>query len=454
VARLFLWLALALALCGGAERPALAEDLTLAPGELVLAAGRALSLGRPEAALAMADALLARDPEDLQALLVKARALRDLGRYEASEAAARRAWELAETEPGKYGAAMAMAQATASDGRRGEAQLWLRRAYEAATTDRQRAIAERDFRYVRARNPLRFRLTAGLAPSSNVNGGSSQDTLTLFGLPFTLSPDAQALSGVQATVSGALSYRILGGGNFETRLGLDAYLRRAWLSAAAQAQAPDAQGRDFDYASLALVLGHEVLGAKPGREYSYELRLGRSWYGHAPLMDYLSLRGEAILPIAGRQRFTLSARGDLQRPVDRNEAALTLVELGGRYRRGFSGGSALTLSLVGQRGFSADATRAYTLAQIGAEYALGQPVLGARIVLGINLHRRDYAVSHYRAAGRHDKGAELYVDLTLEKLSAYGFSPVITLRGRRTRSNIELYSSEEVSLGLSFRSDF
>ena len=446
-------LVLALALPGGVLRPAQAEELQLAPGEMVLAANRALALDRPEAALAMAEALIARDPEDLQALLVKSRALRDLGRYGAAETAAREAWGLAAEDPAKYAAAMAIAQALASAGRRGEAQLWLRRAFEAAGTERQRALAERDYRYVRARNPLHFRLATGLTPSSNVNGGSSQDTLTLFCLPFPLSPDAQALSGLQATTTGGLTFRVLGGERFETRVGLDATLRRTWLSADARAQAPDARGREYDYAALALVLSHTVLGTTPGRESEYELKLGRTWYGRAALADFLSARGETTLPVAGRHRLTLTARGDLQRPVS-GAASLTLAELGGRFLHAFEGGNRVRLSLVVQRGFSADATRAFTLGRIGAEYFLARPVLGAHLSAGLMITRQDYPVSFYRAAGRHDRSAELFLEARLEPLSVYGFSPVVSLRGRRTRSNIELFTSDEVSLGLGFRSDF
>ena len=61
-------------------------------------------------------------------------------------------------------AALAVAQALSSEGARTRAQLWLRRAMQVAPTKRQKALAVRDFRYVRLRNPWSTRLSFSVAP--------------------------------------------------------------------------------------------------------------------------------------------------------------------------------------------------------------------------------------------------------------------------------------------------
>ena len=62
---------------------------------------------------------------------------------------------------------------------------------------------ERDFRIVRGRNPLSVALSFGVAPSSNINGGTSAETIWLYipafcgYIPTTPVGDALPLSGLR-----------------------------------------------------------------------------------------------------------------------------------------------------------------------------------------------------------------------------------------------------------------
>ena len=135
----------------------------------------ALNAGDPATARSFAKALLHRDPQDRNAYLILARSARDMGDIPPARAAARKAWELAETDAQRYSAALITAQVLSTEGKRTRAQLWLRRAGQHAPNDRLRAKAKRDFNYVRQRNPWHTDFTFTLAPNSNINNGSARD---------------------------------------------------------------------------------------------------------------------------------------------------------------------------------------------------------------------------------------------------------------------------------------
>jgi len=445
------YLACALIFLGAAAQ---GEQISLTPQQLVITAGRALAARMPDAALDMAQALLQRDPNDVQALLIKARALRDMGQFDDASKAAKSAWSLAQSAPEKFGAAMVMAQISSSDGRRTVAQVWLRRATQHATTDRQRAQARRDFQYVRARNPWSLKLSFGAAPSSNINGGTNTDTITLFGLPFELSPDAQALSGYQVNASVDLSYRIAGNGQSETRAGLQAYAHANRLSPTAIALAPDARGADYNYASAAATLVHTRAAQIPGRKLTYSLNIGRNWYAGSPLSDFASTQAQLGMGLGGASHLTVRARADAQRNIAPGAGTLFLGALSGDLLRPTDSGAAFRLSFGAQKSFSSDATQQYTQAQVGLDYFFAKPILGTNLSMGISASQKDYAASYYTTNGRHDFQLSAHVEMRFGQVQYYGFSPVVTVKTAQTTSNVALYSTDSTSIALGFRSNF
>jgi outer membrane protein len=61
---------------------------------------------------------------------------------------------------------------------------------------------------INARKTFSYNLSFGVAPDSNINAASSVNQLTLFGLPFTLSNNAQQKSGVGIVVNLSGEYRV------------------------------------------------------------------------------------------------------------------------------------------------------------------------------------------------------------------------------------------------------
>lgn len=448
-------LALSCTVMGGTIAPAnlAAAPLELTAEQMLQVAGRAVSEHRPQAALALTDALLDQSQSGgFQLWLIRSRAHRDLGQADTARMAAGRAWDLADTPKEKFTAALIMAQAQSSSGNRTLSQIWLRRAAQHAETEQQKALIRRDFRYVRDRNPWRVNLSFGAAPSSNINGGSSEDQLTLFGLPFGLSASSQALSGTTAFAAADLSYRLSRNEGRETWIGVEAYQRQAWLSSDAKAQAPDVPDGSFDYGSLALTLRHDRK-LEEGRKLSYSFQAGRNWYGGQHLSDFASAQVRLTLPIKDRNRLRLAARLDYQ--VEASDRSTTWVgDLSMNHLHLTEAGNGIDLSL-GLRAASADdVTREYREVRAGARWIKGAPVFGAHLSLGLELDQRDYDVSYYRSEGRHDRSVTARAELRLPDLSQFGFSPTVSIEHRRTQSNIELFTSNRTNLSLGFSSDF
>lgn len=444
---------LALALAVATVAPAAAEPVRLSPEALLQSGEVALDARRPDVALRIAEALLARDPNDWQALLLQSRAARDLGQYDLARSAARQAWRLAETGPRRYASALARAQAEASGDRRTRAQFWLRRAIQDAPDDLARALAVRDFRYVRARNPLRLNLGFSVAPSSNINGGSSAETLLLYGIPFTLSGDAQALSGIETRLSLGADYRLRADSRDETRAGLNLTSRLYALSSEAKRQAPEADADDYAFGAVEVFLSHKSQPETWRAPWDMRLTLGHNTYGGQALSNYARFDFGKDFKLEGRQVARLSAGLERQWRLDQADRSATIRSVEARYGREVPGGG-LNLGVGASQVQSASSSIDHLAFSLNADYRLAKPIAGAELGLHFEAETRDYARSPYDPAGREDLRLSLGVSALLRKQDYMGFAPEISLNASRTNSTISLFDSTDLGLGLNLRSAF
>ncbi|KJZ20588.1 surface lipoprotein assembly modifier [Loktanella sp. S4079] len=194
-------------------QPAAAQtaiDVTIEQARTI--ATRALQAGDYETAQEIARQLLAQHPDDRVALLVMAATLPRTGEPAQGRAAGARAWRLSNTDAEKFEAARLTAGAAVAQERFTLATLWLRRALIVAPTDADYDRTIADARVVKQRNPWLTQISFSVVPSSNVNGGSTSDTLSGPGLEDIifrdLSEDAMALKGIRATLNLRTQYRI------------------------------------------------------------------------------------------------------------------------------------------------------------------------------------------------------------------------------------------------------
>lgn len=426
----------------------------ISPDEMRVAAVNALQSGHSRAALTMADALLQRDANDVPALIIKARATRNLGAFDAAIAAGKTAWAQANTEDEKYAAAMAVAQALSSDGKRTMAQFWLRRAADKAPNEATRNIAARDFRYVRARNPWSSELSFNIAPSSNINNGSVHETTKLFGLPFDfeLNGAARALEGLEYSAGYAGRYRFDQSELYAQDVIFQLNHRTYTLSDSARAMAPGVKGSDFAFSQLGAGYVYQRTPENWVGPFTLNATGGHTWYGGDPYSAYLRLGASQKIDLGASNVVNISGSAERQFGSAAPDADILRADL--RFAHGFGQIGTLGLSLGHSDSMSDDTSANFTELRGGIDFHLAQPVLGAQVSFGIDWRQRDFPKSRYDPSGRNDTEVSASVDMTFTQIARYGFNPTISLNTSRTDSNIGLFDSESLGVSFGLRSAF
>ncbi len=451
ITRMVATLALVLS-CAG---PAVSQRVEVTPDALRDQAALAAATGMSRRALSYSDALLNRDPQDIGALLIRAQAARDMGRYARSRKAARRAWGLAETDRQRYAAALAMAQAQSSGGRRTAAQWWLRRAVQNAPDDTARARAVRDFRYVRSRNPWAADFSFSIAPRSNVNNGSARSTTQLFDLPFEFQLDgsAQALSGIEVTAGANLRYRLDESRTHRSDLLFRLHHRTYALSDAAKAQAPGVSGSDFAFSSASIGVVHETRPDNRGAPRQFHGIIGRTSYAGDPYMQFVQLGATQHFGLSPRMGADFSLGVEAQQGLSRGSDARS-VQLGAGLTRMLAGEHRLRLSVDGRVNRSDSANLDFDKLAVSARLKLARPVLWMQLSMGLSGSVKDHDRSPLSANGRHDEELAIEVTAGFPSVDYYGFIPSATVRAARTRSDIGLYDTNELGVEIGIRSAF
>jgi len=430
-----------------------AEPRRLTPDEAQREAVKALESGHPDLAFGLAQALTARDPKAFSTQLLLSYAARDTGRTDLARQAGRAAWGLAANDSQRHSAALALAQAQSSAGHRTIAQFWLRRAVELAPTPAERARDIRDFRYVRSRNPWTFTLDAGVSSSSNVNGGTQTDTIWIYGLPFTLSGDAQALSGLESHASLSVQRTVAETEGHLFRLGGNLAGQGYRLSSEAKALAPDAEGSDYAFWASEAYLTGRIRAARGKDEWDLRVLAGHNDYGGAALSNYANLGVGRGFGFEGGRSLHLGASYERQWRLDSEakSASLRFATLDWQQPLG-PGRASIGLSL-GQ--IASDSNEvAHIRKGISFGYDLARPVLGAQIGLSAGYERRDYGPIAFSTEDRTDHKLTLEADALLRNHQFMGFAPEIGLGYQRTRSNWALSDSRALNLSVRVKSAF
>ncbi|MFC2966766.1 surface lipoprotein assembly modifier [Acidimangrovimonas pyrenivorans] len=439
-----------------------AKPVELSPAAMRAVGMRALAAGYAADAHNIALALLGRDPKDVTALLIRSRAARDLGHYDEARAAARKAWRYAETAPERYAAARVRAQALSSAGNRTLAQLWLRRAVENAPDERARALAVRDYRYVRSRNPWALHFSLSLSPSSNVNNGSSSST-SLAELPWLpygpvtieLGTDAQALSGYVGQLGFAAVYRLPPSERVRTEFHFSGSYRHNWLSARAKAAAPMAKGSDYDFGAFEIGIRQEFRrSVKSLSIYHWTGTLGRNWYGGAVLSDYARLGLGAEHPLAPQLKALWDVSYEHQDRYDMTSRSADVMtgEIGLDW--GLANRDRMRLSFGARDTRAAEAEIDNRAVFADLTWSKAKPVRGIALGLQLSAERRRYGPYSWAPNGRRDVTLSAGLTMVFTRVSYMGFSPSLDVSYSRTASNVGLYRSSQAGLLLGFRSQF
>jgi tetratricopeptide (TPR) repeat protein len=436
--------------------------VSLNPDQLRAAAIEELHAGAPNRAIAYADALIARDANDRLAHLIRARGLRDVGRYDEALASGRMAWTLSKTDAHRYSSAMVLAQIQSSAGHHTYSQIWLRRAIHRAPNDELEQRAIRDFKYVRSRNPWSTRISFAITPDSNINNGSSSRssflnyrlTEVLFGEPieYELIGTARALSGIEYSFGLNTRYRFSESATDANDLFFSVDIREYTLSSDAKSIAPDAKSSDFSFASYFVGYGHRGFNFSNRGEYAFRTDIGQSWYGGEEYARFI--RANIIQSYALTRRTRLNARlsGERQIGVTTNDLDTGKIDLW--FAHILPSRSQVRLFATGAIGNSPAKTQEFTELALRGSLALAKQWAGAYVQLGLGYRQRDYGTSGHSAKGRHDQRVGAEMTLIFANVDYYGFNPTMTFYAQYTDSNIELYKSKRMGINIGIQSAF
>ncbi len=430
------------------------------PAEDARALARAAAVqDRPELARDLAAALLRGDPQDRTALIVLALVEPRLGRPTQGRLAGVRAWRVSENRVQRFEAARLTALAASREGRQSLAQLWLRRAAANAPTDSALDQTARDFAAVRRLNPWNVNLGFSATPSSNVNGGSTSEVLTidgepvtLFGLVGSIPEEQQALSGWSYSADLRIARRLSVSQTQRTGLALRLYGRGVVLSDAARSDAPDAEDDDYSSAYAAVTLFHDR--AAPGGSYGLNATLGSNWSGGDLSYRFLRLGAQRRWQGDGTG-WSVSGYVEDRRTGDGDPDA-RVYSLSGGGNRALPAGRLTYAATVERTDAPSDNDRNAAL-RLTSGFALSEPVGPARIALGAGLEARkypDYVALTPVPGGRDDLRGWATVTASFPEISYAGFAPVITLEASRTRSNVSNFDRSSLSVGFSIQSTF
>lgn len=444
-------LALGAALAAGGVR---AEPVRMSVDEARGAAAEALAAGQAELALVLVEGVLLGKPGDVPALMMKSRALTDLGRAEDAAATARIAFAAAEDGRDRFFSALLMAQARVAGGRPGTAQLWLRRAAQIAPDEDLRAVAVRDFRQVRRMTPWRLSLNASVEPSDNLNGAPKTNTFTFGGLPF-VNPSAVPLSGQRAVLGADYLYRLPLSETRRLTFGAGFEAQRVRFSDAARRKVPGIDNADYRQDALKLSLGYEVRGQDGRWLASAQASATRHWLAGVPFAD------TARLDLRYGQALTEGVTGALRLGLERerrHDAALRDAltrELGVSLTRDFAW-AALSLDLSASDTDSDSRLVARGTRRAALGLAMGKPVRGLLPRMTLAWERADYdmAPSTFWTDPRRDAEWSVSVDVLLPEIDYYGFAPEIGVSFRDRTSNYSIYETRGTDLRFGLKSVF
>lgn len=434
--------------------------MQLSPAEARAAGLRAIQVQRPDIALQIAYALLARDAKDPFAHFLMATALSALNRLPEAQAAGKRAFRFALTDEQHFQAARATALAAYGQNRLIAAQWWLRRTigYAPDPARRQRSVAE--FQAVRGQNPLSLSLRFSAAPSNNVNSGSSGAFNTIDGVPIvgTLSPDAQQLSGLVVEGGLDLQYRLRKAATGNTSLAFVASLRDVELSQAAKARLGAVKAPELSSQQVEISLRQSHVPKDAKYRLNGALALGRRWQNAVPPQDLARLTLgysravgqqnflEISISAEQRSRTGTAARGDRAFSLRstlmhrlKNADRLTGTAYASAYDTLRFGQSSTTLGL-----------------QIGYELARDLGPLHLTVNLGVQQAVfRGYSVIGIPVpGGRRDTRTFAELQVLFPRIEYAGFAPQLSLRRQRTGSNVSRFDTVETSVTLGIKSTF
>lgn len=445
--------------CAGfAFSAAVAQTTRLSPEEARVAAWRALQAGQPQITLNLANALVKRSPDAYEPTFLRAEALRFLKRNEEAARAARMAYRKAKISAHKFDAAHSAAKSHFAKGTKGQAQLWLRRAQHHAPNDYAKQVAVQDFRFVRRANPLKTTIDFGIFPTSNINNGSTNDEITILGLPFRVPATGQPHSGTGVRFGLHTVYSKAVSEKRVLRFGLKGSTTQYKLSSSAKALGSGLTGSDFAYTSAEVQTGMTFLRPEfKGGGWGttrIDAALGRSWYGGSSLSNFGRVSVGQDYGINPSRLLRTKFGVEQQNRLDDDTASATIasfdltminaLKTGGRMSYGVS----VVNSSSDNNVVETDVMRAHVT------YTTKPWKMGVIPTFSLSAEQTEYPKLFIGGVNRKDRRTSASASFFFTSIGYFGFSPTVTVAATENKSSVSIYSTKNLSMNFGIRSSF
>ncbi len=465
IRRPFQWLAL-IALCGmGVVFNASAQSSEEGAVSLTIPQARQVAINalrntHPRLALQIADGLLQRDPNDPFAHYIVAQAAQQLGKPSDGRRAAARAFRLSKSRQDKFTSSQLAARLSYKEKRLTLAQLWLRRSANYVQYPQQRQQLAKDYQRLRVENPWNTQLRFSIAPSSNVNSGSDSGTSIIDGVPFVgiISRDARALSGTAIIGDLSTSYRFVSGANRSAYVTARLYSRQVHLSSSAKAEAPGVRSRDYSAITLDLGLKYVFRSRNQKGVSTIRANFGENWYGGKPKSTFARLGYEYSFPTGTNTRLTFSGKYEYQNYAAAWRAPTATTRFQGNVHRRLKAGGTIRFGLIVNKTASGSRNSTSNSVTTYLSYKMGKPVGPAALSFSVGATYYDFPAFTFGLfpvpGGRQDTSTFASAVMAFEKLDYAGFTPTLTLRAQRNRSNISNLDTTQLSAIFGIQSSF
>nr|WP_284732153.1 surface lipoprotein assembly modifier [Sphingobium nicotianae] len=288
---------------------------------------------------------------------------------------------------------------------------------------------------IRQAKALSYSLDLSLAPDSNLNGGSSSREVTLYGLPFDLSDEAQRHSGVGAQLGAT--------GEWAPHLGANSRLRLG-----ASLQRREYSGSRFDDMTAALYAGPRFVMRR--WDLSLLATASRRWYGARPYDVAAGGRITATYYVTPQVGLTT----DLSVQTVRYDAATHLTGLLSSLGETIVYALTPSSGVVGRAGISRTRARADAYANwsgyLAAGYFRDLPAgFSAYVETSLAVGSYDASLPAF-GARRVDLASSTMINLLNRHIVLSRFTPRLSYSYTYQHSTIPLYSFDRnrVELGL------
>jgi hypothetical protein len=294
-----------------------------------------------------------------------------------------------------------------------------------------------------------------VAPSSNINNGSKSDSIEVFGLPFSLSGDAQALSGVEYSLGAALSYKLPQSGAWNLTAGAAVDAKHYSLSSSAKATAPDVSGSDYAFHQIQFSLS----ASKPDNDKkgatSWYVKAGQNWYGGTALTRFAGLGVGRQIKSGERSTLSFNLGVERQWRLDNGLRSADVANLSTTWAHGLKNGSSLWVT--GYASDTSSKSTAISQETFGARirYAHGKPIFAStKLELSLGYEQKSFDRAQFPFARREDDTVSASATMIFNNLDYMGFAPTAEVSVKSTTSTLGQFNLDDLGVKLGLRSTF